>query len=261
LTSAPPIALTIAGSDSGGGAGIQADLKTFHRFGVYGTSVVTLITAQNTAAVHGVHVLPPELMLAQLAAVLDDLPPRAAKTGALGNAAMVKALCSAARNFRFPLIVDPVAISKHGYALLDADGMQALREELFPLAALVTPNLPEAEALTGLRVGNRAEMQAAAIHIAKMGPRAVLVKGGHLPGGDAFDIFYNGSAFQEFSAPRIDTRHTHGTGCTYSAAITAGLALGRSMSAAIADAKQFVTRAIAQNPQLGSGSGPLNHWI
>ena len=261
MAPAPPIALTIAGSDSGGGAGIQADLKTFHRFRVYGTAVVTLVTAQNTVAVHRVHVLPPELMLAQLTAVLEDLPPRAAKTGALGSAAMVKALSSVARNFRFPLVVDPVAISKHGSTLLDAEGINALREDLFPLAALVTPNLPEAEALTGLSIRNREEMQAAALRIAELGPRAVLVKGGHLPGGDALDIFYNGCTFEEFRAVRIDTRHTHGTGCTYSAAIAAGLALGQPMSAAIGEAKQFVTRAIAQNPQLGSGSGPLNHWI
>jgi hydroxymethylpyrimidine/phosphomethylpyrimidine kinase len=254
----PPIALTIAGSDPSGGAGIQADLKTFHQFGVYGEAVITLLTVQNSMRVSRVEVLAPDLVLQQLAAVLEDIPPGAAKTGALGSAEMVEALSGAAAAFAFPLVVDPVMISKHGHALLSDDAMQTLRERLMPLAALVTPNVPEAEALSGVAIHSRDDMRRAAARLHDMGARAVLIKGGHRE-GDATDLLSDASGIREFPAPRLDTRHTHGTGCTYSAAITAGLALGLGLGDAVAKAKRFIHEAIRTAPQLGRGSGPVNH--
>jgi hydroxymethylpyrimidine/phosphomethylpyrimidine kinase len=220
----PPVALTIAGSDPSGGAGLQADLKTFHQFGVYGEAVVTLITVQNTVRVSRVEVLPAALVIEQLEAVLEDIPPAAAKTGALGSE-------SAAR---------------------------AVRELLLPRAALVTPNLPEAEALTGIAIRGIEDMRAAALRIHAMGARAVLIKGGHLE-NEATDLLFDGAGWREFPAPRIPTRHTHGTGCTYSAAITAGLARGLPLDDAVARAKLFIQAAIQTNPGLGQGSGPVNH--
>jgi hydroxymethylpyrimidine/phosphomethylpyrimidine kinase len=244
-----PVALTIAGSDPSGGAGIQADLKTFHQFGVYGEAVITLLTVQNTMRVSRVEVLPEELVLEQLAAVIEDIPPGAAKTGALGSAAMVRAVARAAAKFRFPLVVDPVMVSKHGAPL----GGGAW-EELLPFAALVTPNIPEAEALTGTT-----DMRRAAERLCGMGARAVLIKGGHLE-GDALDVLFDGSEWTEFPAPRIDTRHTHGTGCTYAAAIVAGLACGLGLRDAVARGKRFIDAAIRGNPGLGHGCGPVNHF-
>jgi hydroxymethylpyrimidine/phosphomethylpyrimidine kinase len=254
----PPVALTIAGSDPSGGAGLQADLKTFHQFHVYGQAVVTLITVQNTTRVSRVEVLPPDLVSDQIAAVLEDIPPTAAKTGALGSSAMVRAVARAAAGFHFPLVVDPVMISKHGLPLLPDDAIQSLRDQLLPCAALVTPNIPEAEALSSMRNVSLDHARAAARLIAQLGPRAVLIKGGHLE-GDAIDLLFDGAAFHEFPAPRIDTRHTHGTGCTYSAAIAAGLATGISLLDAVARAKRFVHQAIQTNPGLGRGCGPVNH--
>jgi hydroxymethylpyrimidine/phosphomethylpyrimidine kinase len=244
-----PIALTIAGSDPSGGAGIQADLKTFHQSGVYGEAVITLITVQNTTRVSRVEMMPEDLVLEQIAAVVEDIPPRAAKTGALGTAEMVRAIARAASGFRFPLVVDPVMVSKHGAPL----GGGAW-EELLPFAALVTPNLPEAEALTGT-----SDMRVAAERLVAMGARAALIKGGHRE-GDALDILFDGRDFTEFPAPRIATRHTHGTGCTYSAAITAGLAQGLGLVEAVGRAKQFIDAAIRTNPSLGAGCGPVNHF-
>jgi hydroxymethylpyrimidine/phosphomethylpyrimidine kinase len=243
-----PVALTIAGSDPSGGAGIQADLKTFHQFGVYGEAVITLVTVQNTVRVSRVEILPEDLTLEQIAAVVEDIPPAAAKTGALGSPEMVRAVARAAASFRFPLVVDPVMVSKHGAPL----GGGAW-EELLPYAALVTPNLPEAEALTG-----ESDMRRAAERLVAMGARAALIKGGHRH-GDALDVLYDGARFAEFPAPRIDTRHTHGTGCTYSAAITACLALGMPLADAVARAKRFIDAAIRTNPGLGRGCGPVNH--
>jgi hydroxymethylpyrimidine/phosphomethylpyrimidine kinase len=254
-----PIALTIAGSDPSGGAGIQADLKTFHQFGVYGTSVVTLLTVQNTVGVRSVKSEEPDFVLAQLEAVLDDLPPGAAKTGALGTPEVVRAVARRARSFPFPLVVDPVMISKHGAPLLDAAAVEALREELLPRATVVTPNLREAAVLAGMEVEDRASMEEAARRIAALGPRSVLVKGGHLDGEDATDRLFLEGRFEEFPARRIATRHTHGTGCTYSAAICAGLALGRPLLDAVASAKRFIHRAIETHPGFGRGSGPVNH--
>jgi hydroxymethylpyrimidine/phosphomethylpyrimidine kinase len=220
-----PIALTIAGSDPSGGAGLQADLKTFHQFGVYGEAVVTLITVQNTLRVSRVECLPADLVVEQIRAVLEDVRPQAAKTGALGNRAIVEAVAEAAAEFDFPLVVDPVLISKHGAPLLAEDARAALIERLIPRAALLTPNLHEAAALAGFPVRDPDQMRRAAESIAKLGARAVLVKGGHLETG-ATDVLLADGRFYEFPAPRIATRHTHGTGCTYSAAIAACLARG-----------------------------------
>jgi hydroxymethylpyrimidine/phosphomethylpyrimidine kinase len=244
-----PVALTIAGSDPSGGAGIQADLKTFHQFGVYGEAVITLVTVQNTTRVSRVEMMPEDLVLEQIAAVVEDIPPGAAKTGALGTPRMVRAVAQAASGFRFPLVVDPVMVSKHGAPL----GGGAW-EELLPFAALVTPNLPEAEALTGT-----SDMRVAAERLVAMGARAALIKGGHRE-GDALDVLFDGRGFTEFPAPRIATRHTHGTGCTYSAAITAGLAQGLGLVEAVGRAKQFIDAAIRTNPSLGAGCGPVNHF-
>ena len=241
------VALTIAGSDPSGGAGLQADLKTFHQFGVYGEAVVTLVTVQNSLRVSRVELLPPDLIAEQIAAVVEDIPPAAAKTGALGSVEAVRAVARAAASFAFPLVVDPVMVSKHG-APLGGGGW----EDLLPHAALVTPNLPEAEALTGT-----ADPRRAASRLRDMGARAVLVKGGH-SAGDATDLLYDGE-WTEFPAPRIPTRHTHGTGCTYSAAIAAGLASGLPLREAVARAKRFIHQAIATNPGLGRGCGPVNH--
>ena len=249
----PPIALTIAGSDPSGGAGIQADLKTFHQLGVYGEAVVTLITVQNTVRAGCVEVLSPELVLAQIEAVLEDIPPGAAKTGALGSAEVVQAVARAAETFYFPLVVDPVMTGKHGLPL--APQFDAV---LLPLAALVTPNVPEAELLAGMRIRSLDDVRRAAEKIHARGARAVLVKGGHLE-GEPTDVFYDGAAFREFPAPRIATVHTHGTGCTYSAAITAGLAAGMPLVESIERAKRFIHEAIRTSPGLGRGSGPVNH--
>lgn len=246
-----PVALTIAGSDPSGGAGLQADLKTFHRFGVYGEAVVTLITVQNSVSLVRVETLPADLVLAQIRAVLSDIPPQAAKTGALGSAAVMEAV--AAQEFAFPLVVDPVMISKHGARLGEATSLVAR-------AYLLTPNLDEASELVGFAVNDRDSMLRAAEKLASMGAKNVLVKGGHLA-GDALDVLYlEGGEVREFSAVRIETRHTHGTGCTYSAAITAELAKGTELVEAVSRAKAFVTEAIRGNPGLGKGSGPLNHF-
>lgn len=251
-----PVALTIAGSDPGGGAGIQADLKTFHQLGVYGASAITLITVQNTTRVSRVELLPPDLIAEQILAVVEDLPPQAAKTGALGSAAIIEAIASV--TLRCPLVVDPVMLSKHAAPLLAPDARRALCELLLPRATLVTPNLDEAAALSGLTVEDPSQMRAAALRIARFGSRAVLIKGGHLA-GDALDILFEDGVFTEFRGPRIVTRHTHGTGCTFSAAITAHLAQGVELAEAVHLAKLFIGEAIRTAPGLGAGSGPVNH--
>jgi len=258
-----PIALTIAGSDPSGGAGIQADLKTFHQFGVYGMSVITLLTVQNTCKVSAVETAAPRLVLDQLDAVLEDLPPQAAKTGALGSLEVIRALAGRAARFSFPLVVDPVMISKHGAPLLDEDARDALARELLPHAYLVTPNVHEAMALSGKKFGGeeipRGALEEAAKAIAGLGAKAVLITGGHLA-GDATDLLFMDRRFEAYPGKRIETRHTHGTGCTYSAAITAELAKGAELTAAIAAAKRFLARAIETNPGLGHGYGPVNHF-
>lgn len=254
---APAVALTIAGSDPSGGAGLQADLKTFHQFGVYGEAVVTLLTVQNTCRVSRVEEMRPELVLEQLQAVLEDIPPQAVKTGALGNAALVEALAGV--ELRAPLVVDPVMISKHGSPLMDPAARDVLLRRLLPKAVLVTPNLHEAEALTGRRVDSLPAMKDAARQLSEATGAAVLVKGGHLT-GDALDVLYVGGTFHEYAGRRFDTPHTHGTGCTYSAAITACLARGLALPDAVARSKAFITRAIETAPGLGAGQGPVNHF-
>jgi len=219
-------ALTIAGSDPSGGAGIQADLKTFHQFGVYGMSVITLLTVQNTERVTSVDPLDPSYVVKQLDAVTQDIPPNAVKTGALGTAGIIEAVSDWAKRATAPLVVDPVMISKHGAALIADDARQALRRLLLPQAFLVTPNLHEAAALAAMEVADERSMEEAARRIAALGCQAVLVKGGHLS-GDAADILFHQGRVERFTARRISSRHTHGTGCTYSAAITAGLEKGQ----------------------------------
>jgi hydroxymethylpyrimidine/phosphomethylpyrimidine kinase len=254
------VALTIAGSDSGGGAGIQADLKTFQRFGVYGTSALTLVTVQNTIGVHAVELLPTGLVTQQIAAVADDFEVGAAKTGALGATPIIEAVAASVSQHAIPnLVVDPVMISKHGDPLLAADAVAALRTRLFPRALLVTPNLHEAGALLGRAVGSEEEMRDAARAVRDLGAAAVLVKGGQLPGGEAVDLLYDGCDFVRLAAPRIETPHTHGTGCTYSAAITALLARGETLGNSVREAKRFISRAIAAAPGLGHGHGPVHH--
>jgi hydroxymethylpyrimidine/phosphomethylpyrimidine kinase len=253
-----PVALTIAGSDPSGGAGIQADLKTFHQFGVYGEAVVTVITVQNSVSLDRVECLSPELVADQIRAVISDIPPCAAKTGALGNREIIESVAKLAAGFQFPLIVDPVMASKHGGALLASDALEALKTRLLPRAYLVTPNLAEAGLLTGLVVRDLATMREAAEALMAMGPRAVLVKGGHLA-ETATDLLFHDGRWLEFPGQRIATRHTHGTGCTFSAAITAMLTRGVELADAVRTAKDYVTEAIRTNPGLGKGSGPLNH--
>ena len=252
-------ALTIAGSDCSGGAGIQADLKTFTVFKVYGMSVVTALTAQNTRGVAGTHAVPAAFVRAQIDTVMSDIGCDAAKTGMLGTAEIVSTVARAVRDCRIaPLVVDPVMTAQSGAALLNADARDALLCELLPLATLVTPNIPEAQALTGIPIASVADMRAAARALIARGARACLVKGGHLEGLQAVDVFDDGRTLRELVSPRLDTPHTHGTGCQLSAAITANLALGSSLPEAIERAKRFITVAIRHGLALGGGSGPAN---
>ena len=256
-----PRALTIAGSDSGGGAGIQADLKTFSAFRVFGMSVITAVTAQNSVGVQGVENLPPAFVARQLRSVLEDFGADAAKCGMLSTAPIIEAIADVLRERPIAnLVVDPVMVAKSGDPLLRPDARQALITRMLPLALVVTPNLPEAEALTGMPVTDRAGMEEAARRIGALGPRHVLVKGGHLK-GDAVDLLWDGRGFQEFSVPRVDSSNTHGTGCTLSAAIAAGLALGHALPDAVARAKSYVTRAIREGFQAGRGVGQLRHFL
>lgn len=255
------IALTIAGSDSGGGAGIQADLKTFHRFGVFGTSVITAITAQNTRGVTAWRAVDPALVRAQIDAVAEDLRPTALKSGMLGDTEVVRAVAAGITKHQLEhYVLDPVMVATSGDLLLDPAAVEAIRDELLPLASLVTPNLDEAGVLLDRRVRTPDEMADAARALAAMGARAVLIKGGHLEGPEVVDLLLAGGAVREFRQERIETRNVHGTGCTLSAAIAAGLALDRSLVDAVENALDFVHRAIATAPGLGDGHGPLNHW-
>jgi hydroxymethylpyrimidine/phosphomethylpyrimidine kinase len=254
-----PCALTIAGSDSGGGAGIQADLRTFAALRVYGASAITAVTSQNTREVRGVEALPAAFVASQMDAVLDDLPIAAAKTGMLANAGIVEAVARVLRGARaIPVVVDPVMISKSGAALLDDDAVRAVVELLLPRAALVTPNLPEAARLVGFDVVTPADQERAARALVDRGARAALVKGGH-GAGDPVDVLWDGVAVRTFTAPRLATRHTHGTGCTYAAAICAELAKGAALVDATATAHAYVRAAIERAPGLGHGAGPLHH--
>lgn len=253
-----PVALTIAGSDPSGGAGIQADLKTFHQHRVYGEAVITLITVQNTRGVTRVDCMDPVLVAEQIAAVLSDIPPGAAKTGALGNAAVVEAVASSIG--AVPLVVDPVMISKHGAALIDDDATSALKTMLFPRALVVTPNLHEAAALTDIEVVTKEQMIEAGLRLLDFGPVAALIKGGHLD-GRAADVLVTRDSITWFDGERVATPHTHGTGCTYSAAIAARLASGEALVDAVRGAKAFIAEAIRTNPGLGHGQGPVNHFV
>lgn len=257
----PPIALTIAGSDSGGGAGIQADLKTFHHFHVFGTSVITAVTAQNTRGVQGWIGVPVSMIEAQIDAVGGDLRPDSTKTGMLADSAIVEAVAASIRRYALaPLVVDPVMVSASGDALLAESAVEAMRELLLPLATLVTPNLDEAEALVGGAVRDVDAMERAGRMLVSRGAAAALIKGGHLVGDAAIDVLVHGDRVRVFTHPRLDTRHTHGTGCTLSSAITALLARGIELDVAVERSIEWVHRAIATAPALGGGRGPLNHW-
>lgn len=253
-------ALTIAGSDSGGGAGIQADLKTFAAFGVYGTSAITAITAQNTRGVTMVQALDPALVVAQIDAVASDFAVGAVKIGMLANTAIIEAVAGAiARLALSPIVLDPVMVAKGGDHLLEPSAVHALRTRLVPLATVVTPNVPEAEVLAGLRITSVADQREAAVRLVGLGARSAVVKGGHLS-GRAVDVWHDGTRIVELATERIDTPHTHGTGCTFASAIAACLALGHAPDEAARRAKAYVTGAIRHAPGLGHGHGPLHHF-
>jgi len=253
------VALTIAGSDSGGGAGIQADLRTFAAHGLHGACAITAVTAQNTVAVVDYVALEPRMVVAQIDAVASDMPVAAVKTGMLANRAIVEAVAEAVGRLRLPhVVVDPVIVAKSGDRLLDSAAEAAYRERLFALAEVVTPNLPETEALLARPVRTLEAMKQAACDLHALGPRAVVVKGGHLE-GHPVDVFFDGQRIEELRAPRIDTRNTHGTGCTLSAAIAARLALGQEPLEAVRGAKAYLTEALRGAYTLGRGAGPVDH--
>jgi hydroxymethylpyrimidine/phosphomethylpyrimidine kinase len=255
------IALTIAGSDSGGGAGIQADLKTFAAHGVYGTSAITAITAQNTVGVTAVETLSADFVTAQIEVVAGDMAIDVVKTGMLATSAIVEAVAATIEALDLPsVVVDPVMIAKSGDRLIDNEAVAALRSELLPRARVITPNVPEAEVLSGIRVDSLDAAREAARRIKALGPAAVVLKGGHLPGDEAIDLLYDGRTFEEFRAPRIDTRHTHGTGCTFASAIAAQLALGHPLVRAVHLAKDYITGAIRHGLAIGRGQGPVDHF-
>lgn len=254
-------ALTIAGSDSGGGAGIQADLKTFQELHVFGMSAITAVTAQNTLGVTGIYELPPEAVARQIDSVATDLGIDAAKTGMIANIEIMEVIAEKIREHHIRrLVIDPVMIAKSGHALLREDARDALKRLLIPLATVITPNLPEAEVLTGMSLVTMEQRKEAARRLLDLGVQAVVIKGGHTEDEEAIDLFYDGQEFRILSAPRFHTRHTHGTGCTFSAAITAGLAKGASLWEAVKTAKDFITEAIRHPLHLGQGHGPTNHW-
>ncbi|NLN16150.1 MAG: bifunctional hydroxymethylpyrimidine kinase/phosphomethylpyrimidine kinase [Firmicutes bacterium] len=257
----PIIALTIAGSDSGGGAGIQADLKTFSALGVYGTSAITAVTAQNTLGVQGYVELPPEFVGQQIDSVLSDIGAHGVKTGMVASAPIIRVIADRMVKHQVKnLVVDPVMVSATGHHLLAEDAKESLLTELFPLAYLVTPNLPEAEAITGDAIRTLKDMYAAGEKILKLGPANVLIKGGHLPGEDVIDLLMGSVGAYEFRASRIETTNTHGTGCTLSAAITAYLAKGEDLVAAVDQGKYYITRAIDSALDIGQGAGPTHHF-
>ena len=255
-----PRVLTIAGSDSGGGAGIQADLKVFGALGAYGMSAITALTAQNTVGVQGIHEAPPDFVRQQIAAVLEDIGADAIKTGMLASAAIVEAVADTLERFAYvPLVVDPVMVAKSGDSLLHENARTALIERLLPRTEIVTPNMEEAAALAGIPVEDEASMCEAAKRISALGPRYTLVKGGHLGGADARDYLFDGESFEVFSGPRIKTKNTHGTGCTFASAIAVYLARGLSAPNAVRAAKDYLTGALRHSLPLGQGHGPLDH--
>jgi hydroxymethylpyrimidine/phosphomethylpyrimidine kinase len=255
-----PIALTIAGSDSSGGAGIQADLKTFTVLDSYGASAITAITAQNTVAVAAIHAVPSEIIAAQIDAVMTDIGADAVKTGMLASAEVIEAVAAKIREHGVKnLVCDPVMVAKSGHRLLEASAVEALRVKLLPLARVVTPNIPEAEVLGGMKIRDGEDARLAARNIASYGPKFVVIKGGHLEGA-ATDLVYDGSNFDELPAERIATKNTHGTGCTFSAAIAANLAKGLAPLDAIREAKRYITEAIRTAGSIGAGHSPVNHF-
>ncbi|MFD5321539.1 bifunctional hydroxymethylpyrimidine kinase/phosphomethylpyrimidine kinase [Streptomyces sp. NPDC127098] len=254
----PPRVLTIAGSDSGGGAGIQADLKTMLALGTHGMSVLTAVTAQNSLGVQGVWELPADAVRAQFRAVVDDIGVAAVKTGMLATAELVETVAALLGPLAVPVVVDPVGVSKHGDPLLATDALDAVRTRLLPVATVATPNLPEVAQLTGVTVRDEDDLRRAAEAVLAHGPRWALVKGGHLP-GDATDLLTDGTTEHWLRAPRLDNRHTHGTGCTYASAIAARLAVGDEVPEAVAAAKEYVTGAIRAGFPLGAGIGPVHH--
>lgn len=262
MTDRIPVALTIAGSDSGGGAGIQADLKSFHAFGVFGTSALTAVTVQNTRGVSGVHPIPVEVVRAQIRAVAEDLHPAACKSGMLATAELVRAVAESIREHSLPhYVLDPVMVASSGDRLLDEDAERTVADELVPLAALVTPNLDEAAILVRAPVEDLDGMRRAAAALVEMGARAALLKGGHLRSSELVDVLFDGRDWHEWRRPKLDTRNTHGTGCTLSAAVAAGLAHGRPLTRAVEDALGYVSRGMRAAPGLGGGHGPLNHMV
>ncbi len=257
----PPVALTIAGSDSGGGAGIQADLKTFHQWRVFGASAVTAVTAQNTVGVQAVEALPTALVRAQIRSVTADLPVAAVKSGMLANREIARTVAEAVRAHGLRrYVLDPVMVATSGDRLLEPAAVESIREELVPLAAIVTPNWPEARLLTGVRRNGAEGMEEAARALVEAGAGAALVKGGHLPGDEVVDLYLDARGVRILRGRRIRTEHTHGTGCTLSAAIAAGLAAGGRMEETVAGAVRWVRTAIARAPGLGTGRGPLDHF-
>ena len=257
-----PVALTIAGSDSSGGAGIQADLKTFHALGVFGISAITAVTVQNTRKVYAVQTMAPQIVYDQIVCLFDDITIHAVKIGMVASVALIQAIASALSAIdRPPVVLDPVMISKSGYALLEPDARQALKQILFPLADVVTPNIHEAEALIGARIETEEQMRKAAEQISGLGATKVVVKGGHLSGGQATDIVYDGIRFQALTSERLQTTNTHGTGCTFSSAIAAYLARGEVFFDAVTKAKHYVTGAIAHALAIGKGHGPTHHFF
>ena len=254
-------ALTIAGSDSGGGAGIQADLKTFAAHGVYGTSAITALTAQNTERVTAVHAVPPDFVVAQIEAVASDIAVHAVKTGMLANAGVVEAVAGALVRLQLPRpVVDPVMVAKSGDTLLAPDAIASVKRQLLPLAAVVTPNRMEAEVLSGRPVRTRAEARDAARALVDLGAGAAVIKGGHFDEPDVVDLLFDGGGFHEIRHPRQTTRHTHGTGCTFAAAIAAQLALGRGLADAVRLSVEYVAGAIGHGLPIGRGHGPLDHF-
>ena len=255
-----PKAMTIAGSDSGGGAGIQADLKTFAALGVYGTSALTAITAQNTLGVTAVQELSPEIVASQIDAIMADIGADAVKTGMLFSSRIIQVVAEKIREHGLTdLVVDPVMVAKGGDRLLQEEAVEALRGELLPLAKVVTPNLPEAEVLTQRKIQSQEDARMAAKEMVNMGAKSAVVKGGHME-GPAIDVLYDGREFRELSSPRIETTSTHGTGCTFASAMAAGLARGLPLEEAFALAKGYVTEAIRSAFPMGGGHGPLNHF-
>lgn len=252
--------LTVAGSDCSGGAGIQADLKTFAAHGVYGMSVIVSVVAENTFHVTGVQDISPDIIKKQMDAVFEDIPPDAVKIGMLSSPACIRAVAAKIKEYRpRNIVIDPVMVAKNGWPLMGADAAEAFMREMIPLADLLTPNIPETEKITGIKINSAEDMEGAAVRICGLGARNVLVKGGHAK-GDALDVLYGGGRFCRFSAARIHTQNTHGTGCTYSSAIAANLALGRSLEDAVQSAKEYVTTAIRHALDIGKGCGPTNHF-